>query len=601
MREIRTSGSVRGGGGNVPTYSAPLAMFNDAIQIVSYFKNCYIMTDHGLGAQTWFKLEGTGPDVDTEAGDPRITFLVADAVASAGDPPYGLGTHPGSIGTEPRFSTWLAEFNKEVGRPAYVNAFADGGDFSKWGNDAYTAAQSLAATSLGKATIPVYGLPMARGGQATADFTAFTNGTYDQHIKDGVKGYFAFFDEVHIRPGYEMNGTFISWFWGGQNGDTKTGPLWLSAFKRIYTMSHQAATEATAASGRTKTVAVTWNPCHQNFNASYNPKDMYPGNNYCDYHGLDIYSPQYTQDASNWSGDGQAYDASNDPKWRVQQALNPINRIHFWDYPAAKFGVGGGNETGGTAGWGMQDAIAFAKQCGKPLAFPECGAGQNFADAGLGPAEDEVFPYYLRSRCDQAVNAGVQILYLSIWSADEKDGGWGYMFRQRPKQAIAWASAFGGTGAAIVPGANHGGTTATGSTGSTSGGSTGSTGSMTTGNGTVSGGTPLPTSGTGTPSADGSTLASTTGSLVDAAGSVWQLKATSSGFLPVLGGVVDDRVSGNPIQSLYYHNNLMHALAAGGKWYYFSHGEYHAESDPHLRPPPRRRSRTPATTAPRRR
>lgn len=428
--------------------TAPNPSFDDAIQVIYYHHNAYVMTDHGLGAQTWFKIQGSGPDVDTEADDPRKTFLVADAVAPAGDPPYGLGSHPGSIGDEPRFSRWAAEFIKEVGRISYVNAFADGSDFSSWGNNAYAAARSLAASPTGTNVVPVYGLPMARGGQAIADFTAFGNGTYDQHIKDGVKGYFAFFDEVHVRPGYEMNGTFMNWFWGGQNGDTTTGPLWLAAFKRIYTMCHQAAAEASASSGKTKTVAVTWNPCHQNYNAGYNPKDVYPGNDYCDYHGLDIYSPQYTLDPSNWSGDGVVYDTSDPTKWRIAQAKNPINRVHFWDYPAAKYGIGGGNETGGTAGWGMQDAIAFAKSCGKPLAFPECGAGQNFADEGKGPSEDEVFPYYLRSRCDQAVNMGVPILYLNIWSADEKDGGWGYMFRQRPKQAIAWSSAFGGTGAA---------------------------------------------------------------------------------------------------------------------------------------------------------
>ena len=482
--------------GNVMAGRVDLENFNSTsldgvLLAVYYYHRTYVKTNYGHpGGDTWLVIEGESApitDADTEGDDPRVSFLVADAAAPVGDPPYGLGAHPGSIGDEPRFGTYLAQFIKEVGNVSYVNAFADGGDFSSWGNNAYTAAQDLYSVSPNKNVIPVYGLPMARGGQGINDFNLFANGTFDQYIKDGVKGYLNFFDEVHVRPGYEMNGTFMNWFWGGQDGTNTSGNAWVAAFKRIYTMAHQAATEASASSGKTKTVLVTWNPCHQNYNASYNPKNMYPGNDFVDYHGLDIYSPQYTQGRDNWSGDGQVYNQA-DPDWRIQQALNPINRIHFWDYPNASADHG---PTGGEGGWGMQDAINFAKVCGKPLAIPECGSGQNFGDRGIGPVEDFVFPYYLRSRLDQAVNMGVPVLYANIWSGDEKDGGWGFLYRQRARTAIAWSSAFGGTGAALKflgAGAGSGG-----STGST-GGTTGSTGSTGTTSGRAGGNAPSSTS-----------------------------------------------------------------------------------------------------------
>lgn len=455
---------------------------------VYYYHNAYVRADFGKGDVNWFKVEGSGPDCDTEADDPRVTFLVASAVAPVGDPPYGLGTHPASVGSS-IFNQWITQFKTEVGTPAYVNCFlAYDPDFTNWGNEAYTAAQSLSQDSVGKNTIPVLGIPMAKNSDYYSsangnqgDFNAWINGTYDTYLTAAVKNYLQFFDQVDIRPGYEMNGTFMPWFWGHAD-DPTTNNLWLNAFKHIATTARAAATAASTTAGKTKTCLVTWNPCHQNYNSGPNPKDMYPGNDYVDYHGLDSYSPQYTQDASNWSGDGVVY-SSDKSIWTVQQALNPINRIHFWDYPAAKFGIGGGNETGGTAGWGMQDAINFAKQCGKPLAFPECGTGQDFADQGKGPAEDFVFPFYLRSRCDQATAIGVPILYLNIWAADEGDGGWGFMFRQKNKAGQAWASAFGGTGAALRY--NFSGTTSSGSstgggsTGSTSGGTTGSTGAST--------------------------------------------------------------------------------------------------------------------------
>ena len=429
----------------------------------------------------WLKVEGSGPDCDTEADDPRVTFLVATAVAPVGDPPYGLGTHPASVGSS-IFNQWITEFQTEVGTPAYVNCFvAYDPDFSNWGNEAYTAAQSLSQDSVGKYCIPVLGIPMAKNSNFgppanQTDFNAWVAGTYDTYLTAAVQNYLQFFDELHIRPGYEMNGTFMPWFWGGQNGDTVTGPLWLSAFKHIVTTA-RAAAAAVSTTAKPKKLVVTWNPCHQNNNAGNDPRNMYPGNAYCDYVGLDLYSPLYTEDSSaNFSGDGVVYSGTDTQK-RVAQALNPLNRIHYYDYPGAT----SSNATGGTSGWGMQDNIAFCMAQGVPLAFPECGSGQDFADQGKGPAEDYVFPFYLRSRCDQAVANGVPVLYLNIWSADEADGGWGYMFRQKNKCAQAWASAFGGTGAALrynFGGGSSGSTTgsaSSGSTGSTSSGSTGST------------------------------------------------------------------------------------------------------------------------------
>ena len=65
------------------------------------------------------------------------------------------------------------------------------------------------------------------------------------------------------------------------------------------------------------------------------------------------------------------------------------------------------------------------------------------------------------------LNSGGTFLYLNIWVADEGDGGWGFLFRQRTRQAIAWTSAFGGTGAALVFGGGGGGS------GGTVGGATG--------------------------------------------------------------------------------------------------------------------------------
>lgn len=476
---IMRNGAVMSGGRLDLLYgvgSKPaLGAFDDAIQMVYYFHSAYVMTDHGYGAQTWFKIEGSGPDLDTDSGDPRQSFLIADAVAPVGDPPYGLGVHCASIGDEPRFTNWTTEFKNSIGTPAYVNAFLDF-DFSSWDNGSFTAARALAASAPAKNAIPVTGMPLA--GQFAPNslqyFLDIAAGVYDANITAVVNNWFGLFDELHVRPGYEFNGKFMPWY-AGSSGDTTSLNAWVAAFQHVYTQCHAAADAYNAAHGTKKVLLVVWNPASIAYEECPSPDTFYPGNAFCDYHGLDTYSPNYALDDKDWATGGFAphtTDPNLDDKqyWQVQKALNPVNRVHFWDYPdATQYAL-----TGNGSGWGMQRAIAFAKANGKALSFPECGAGANFGDSGIGPVEDPEFAFYLRSRVDQMVNEGVPFLYLNIWCADEGDGGWGSLYRQRVRQQNAWSSAFGGTGAAlkyqIIPGS--GAATSTGTSGGMTTGTT---------------------------------------------------------------------------------------------------------------------------------
>lgn len=504
--------------------------------------------------ETWFLLQSAPyADCDTWSGDPRIDDGIADAVAPAGNPPYGLGGHPGSIGDANFFEPGVTGFTQQFGRLAYINGFTTfNAEWNTWSNDSYTASNALKASPGAKQAIPVVGIAMCRNyfgyysaipaGSASTithasqiDFIDVINGLHDADITAVAKGWYSNFDEVHFRPGYEFNGTFMAWYAGGQGGDTVTPPLWVAAFKKFYTVLHAAA----ASYSPPKICNVCWNPASQNY-TEIDVKSLYPGDSYCDSHGLDTYSPLYTQDATDWHN-GTTYAGVSDNNqdiWRVLQAGDPINRMHFWDYPNAKQG----SPTGTGSGWGMQDALAFALARGKPFCIPETGCGSVY-NSNIGPTETPEFPYWLRSRLDQAVNMGIKVLYLNIWPNNESDGGWG-TGRERPRDALAWASAFGGTGAAAAP-------------------------------------VITPAKSIASPS--GSILRTTNASLVDSNGVSWTLTPYSTGYYEAArNGVGDTRVDVNPINYLLYYNGGMYCHAQDNVQYLYDtpNDKYNAVADP---------------------
>ena len=351
--------------------------------------------------------------------------------------------------------------------PTIMNTYIDGSQTpDQWLSNAGWAAASAAASPSWKGEIPLIGLPM---GSTSSDAPStsqilqnFADGAYDSMLQGMVKTWAASgFTTQYWRPGVEMNLSSTPGFVGS---DPTLQSEWISAFQHIYTTLHA------AASADGVNLKVIWNPGTANGSDAGNAtQTLYPGNNYVDVIGADVYadvypygneSALYDYDKSGQTINSAApvYDSS-----LQQWASDPTNLEHYYTYPASdQYTLDG---SGGSS-LSLQNLIDFAKAQGKPIAVCETGAGATGDGAGL--SDNPTFVQWLSSTL---TSSGAQVDFVSIW---DSNGGGNYEFSNaadgKPLEAAAWAKYFG---------AQSGSTTSTPSTG-TSSTSTASTGTSTT-------------------------------------------------------------------------------------------------------------------------
>ncbi len=329
-------------------------------------------------------------------------------------------------------------------KPVTMNAFVDfSKDPSTWAANAGWTAWSWTQSPVVKTGIkPVIGIPMsdnnhwegnAAGSTNDDFFKGIINGTYDSAYKGVVDAWAnAGFKTMDLRLGYEMNGTFMPWFMGSDAG---TQADWKKAFQHLSTLMRDEAKAVGA------TVKIEWNPNSQGW-SSQPVVNSYPGDEYVDTVSVDTYSPVWPNGLYNWAKNDGSYNA-NATEW----AADPVNRAHFWSYPDANEW----NPTGTGAGFGMENAIAFAKAHGKALSISETGAGNN--GTTTGPVDDAAFPQWLASELDKAQSQGVKIEHVNIWDREMGDGNWNFAPEaNKPLEAAAWGKYFGvNSGSATAP------------------------------------------------------------------------------------------------------------------------------------------------------
>ncbi len=329
-------------------------------------------------------------------------------------------------------------------RPATMNAFVDFSQApSTWASNAGWTAWSWTQSPVVRTSItPDIGIPMsdnshwagnAAGSTNDDFFKNIINGTYDGAYKGIVDAWAnAGFKTFDLRLGYEMNGTFMPWFMGS---DASTQADWVKAFQHLSTLMRG------EASADGVTAKIEWNPNSQGWNAQPTV-NAYPGDAYVDTISLDTYSPVYPNGLYNWVKNDGSYNA-NATEW----AADPVNRAHFWSYPDANQW----HPTGTGDGFGMEDAITFAKAHGKALAISESGAGGN--GTTTGPVDDPAFPQWLASELAKAQSQGVTVDHVDIWDRQMGDGNWDFSpSANKPLEAAAWAKYFGvNSGTASIP------------------------------------------------------------------------------------------------------------------------------------------------------
>ena len=324
--------------------------------------------------------------------------------------------------------------------PTYMNSYVDAAQpISQWLSNVGWSAASSAASPTFQGMVPVIGLPMSStaAGSPSADQTYqnFAAGDYDSMLQAMVQTWAdnGFTTQIW-RPGVEMNLPSSPSF-GGSTASQQAD--WVAAFQHIYTVLHAAA----QADG--VNLSVVWNPGTDNDSAAGNAtQTLYPGNQYVDVIGADVYGDLYPygNDSAlyDWDKSGQEINSPN-PVYdsSLQQwASDPVNLEQYYTYPASdQYTLDG---SGGSA-LSLQNIIAFAEAEGKPIAIPEAGAG-NTAD-GAGVSDNPTFVQWLSSTLE---SSGATVDFVNIW---DSNGGGTYGFSNasddKPQEAAAWAKYFG--------------------------------------------------------------------------------------------------------------------------------------------------------------
>jgi len=206
-------------------------------------------------------------------------------------------------------------------QPGYAMAFLDGSSFQKMEDPSWFIAQFK-----GSSYQMIWGVPIlpSSGGYSLA--TGAT-GAYNQYFVTLAKGLVAGGQASSIiRLGWEFNGSWFPWAAAGHAAD------FIAYWRQIVTSMR---------SVPGANFKFEWNPTAGDQGAG-NLADYYPGNNYVDYIGLDVY----------------------DVAWA--------------NYP----GVAAQFATLKNGPYGLDWLASFAAQQGKPMTLPEWGLGWGASDGG---------------------------------------------------------------------------------------------------------------------------------------------------------------------------------------------------------------------------
>lgn len=319
-----------------------------------------------------------------------------------------------------------------------------------------------------------------------ATYDAIAAGNYDSAYLADVNKWIEFgFKHLVFRYAYEMNGTFMPDYMGGNITDNQR---------------HAAA--------HRHVILLVKNRCAQagvQFEASFNPTYMnytdtdimncYPGDDVIDIIDCDQYNPCYNRTLQNYSAAGAPLGtyAANQAAW----IANANNRRKFWNYPGIK---DDGDNHYSYGAWSALRTIAIAKAKGKAIAFSECGTGGVDTTSGNYNNylnDDPEWVKWFWQICQSAISQGVPIAHINVWNIYADDGHWMYSapdtYNPQPNVTLAYRKYFGdgsysggptpSSGNGVIPSIG-GSTSTTGGTGGTTTTSGGTGGTTTTSGGT---------------------------------------------------------------------------------------------------------------------
>ncbi len=357
--------------------------------------------------------------------------------------PFTLGVYIGNPNAddqaeEAQFDANYAAFVGAMNaQPFYYNVFIDYTQpVDAWVGNADWDAASRAASPVASHLQPVVALPMysTAAGAPTPDqqFQAFAAGQYDSVLTSIVRNWVqtgGVTAQIY-RVGWEMNLDGTPYYVGS---DAQSQADWVAAFKHIHDVLKQAGVTYGA------TISIVWNPGATNYSDAHATKSLYPGDSYVDIVGIDIYGDMYPYSDGGDPPTYHDWDTGQEDTSLAQFIADPINRHHYWTWPAAtEWSLNG--SSGNAESFTM--LTRFAIKHAKPIAIPETGAGNS--NGGHDVVDDPTFPAWLSQKLKAAVKAGGSVAFVDIW---DSNGGGNYEFSygddDKPHEQAAWRGKFG--------------------------------------------------------------------------------------------------------------------------------------------------------------
>lgn len=367
--------------------------------------------------------------------------IAAPSVGTAGGAPFPLGLYVGNPnGSDPNaeaqfeanFSSFVADLKT---RPHSILTYVDYTQpVSAWPNNASWQAWSNSLSPDAKTLRPIIGLPMASiaSGSPSADaqFQAFAAGQYDTEIQGVLQAWVSHgFKSLVFRPGWEMNIQGPTY----AGGDAQSWADWVAAFQHIARVLRQSAKTAGVSA------TIVWNPNVTNWSAAEATTSLYPGDQFADVIGIDNYGDMYPYSDGGTPPTYHDWDTGGEDTSIAQFIADPINRAHYWTWPAAnKWTLDASQGHSQT----FASLVAFAQLHRKAIAICETGAGNS--SNGTDVQDDPTFPQWLSAQLLAARAASVPVRFVDIW---DSNGGGSYEFSHssddKPQEAAAWEVYFG--------------------------------------------------------------------------------------------------------------------------------------------------------------
>ena len=352
---------------------------------------------------------------------------------------YAGGPNASDPNAEQAFEQNYASFVSTMGvAPTYISSSVDFNQpLESWAGNEQWQAWSTSQSPVAKSLTPVISLQLCStdpsDGTSQHQFRDFANGKNDYIMNQiiDVWNYFGFTKMV-VRLGAEMNVRTP-----GYAGDTaESQALWVRAFRRVAGVLRR------RAGAYNMKLEIMWNPDTTSYTGPQATANLYPGDQYVDIIGADMYADMYPFNDSFNPTTWHDWDTGQEDYSFDQWVVDPINRAHYWSYPAGMYinGVTPCLDCSGGHSQSLDSLIAFSLQHHKPFAMPEIGAGHT----GVDVTDDGTFPLWVAQELTTAQAAGLKIAFVTIW---DSNGGGDYEFSyasdSKPEEAASWAKYFG--------------------------------------------------------------------------------------------------------------------------------------------------------------